>query len=209
MAPLLPAETKAHASPDFPGFWTVASSAGSYTFPDALVVWTSSSPQSVDGPPRMQELTVFTFDPDAPNRLLEITSPGDTRAAPATTATATWLAEIAAMLKSNTAQQVQLTDLLRVADCSDVGAGERGVVRFQTRLHPTSAEWANYKGGSATWKSMTWPLGRAGSTFGVRQCWCATELQLVPRDLPSQGDEAAAHAHAFFGSAALSTVLKP
>jgi len=195
----------AYATPDFPGFWTISTPVGSHTFPDALVVWKpeSAAPANIDGPPLVSELVVYTFDANQPNRLLEVTLPDSNVAAPALSQTGTWITGIAGLLDLDGVESVQLTDLLRVGNAVTDQNNERGVVRFETRYHPTQDEWTSYQDSSIAWSELTWPQNLYGGSSGLRQSWCRMELQLVPRGMTRRGNEAAANATAFFGSASL------
>lgn len=193
----------ATATPDYPAFWVHSTTIDGYAFPDALIVWRppSGTPSNSGGPPLFSELVIYTFDPGAPRRLLEITMPQDNRAAPLPTNSSQWTLELAAIHAGDTATRTQLTDLLRVGSAGSGDDDLRGVVRFLTRYHPTAAEWSDYQAGSLNWEEMTWPQNLYGAHLGVRHSWCHFELQLVPRGLTRRGAEAAEHAIVFFGSA--------
>jgi hypothetical protein len=181
---------------------------GSYAFPDTLIVWTpAGAPANANGPPLVRELTIFTFDPSHPERLLEITVPGDNRAAPSMTNASAWVGLLTSIHASSSAQRVQLTDLLRTGNSSSNGSNVRGVIRFETRYLPTLTEWASYQSGSTAWADLSWPLNLYGSQYGMRQAWCRMELQLVPRGQTREGTDAAANAIPVFGSATLLSTL--
>jgi prepilin-type N-terminal cleavage/methylation domain-containing protein len=200
--------SSAKATADYPGFGVLPTAVGSSLFPDTLIVWTpGATPANANGPPLVRELTIFTFDPSKPERLLEITVPGDNRAVPSMTDASGWASLISSIHSSSSAQKVQLTDLLRVGNASSNGSNLRGVIRFETRYLPTTTEWASYKGGSTAWADLSWPLNLYGSQYGVRQAWCRIELQLVPRGLTRQGSDSAANAVPVFGSATLLSTL--
>ena len=201
----------ATATSDHPGFWIVSESFGAYSFPDALVVWSPNggTPTNPDGPPLLSELVFYTFGADSPESLFEISAPSAVGNAPAISDTSAWLSLINTVRSSDVVTKIELTDLLRVADAGDSGSEWRGVLRFDARYHPTTAELASYEGGATNWEDLTWPLGIYGADFGVRQSWCAMELQLVPRGETRRGAESEAHALAFFGSASLNHTLEP
>ena len=201
----------AHATADYPGFWTVATTSGSYSFPDALVVWSPASGAAANaaGPPLLSELVIFTFDASSPEKLIEISARSASGTAPAINQSVAWLLLVAVAKASSAVEKIELTDLLRVADAGSGGADWRGVIRFETRYHPTEAERTAHLTGSRDWEDLTWPLGNYGSDYGVRQSWCAMELQLVPRGMTRRGSDAEAHTQAYFGSATRNYTLTP
>ena len=201
----------ASATADYPGFWVVSTTIGSYSFPDALVVWRpeSGEPANADGPPLLSELVVYTFDADAPETLVEITAPSAVGNAPAISDTSSWLTLIDTAKASDAVEKIELTNLLRVANAGVGDADWRGVVRFDIRYHPTTDQWTSYQTGALAWDELTWPLDRYGSDYGVRQSWCAMELQLVPDGETRRGAESEENAIAFFGSATLNYTLEP
>jgi Tfp pilus assembly protein PilW len=194
----------ATASEEFPGFFAFSYTVGPYSYPDTLVVW---SPEGTavepDGMPRMGELVIFKADSSEPGRLLELRPTGDTREAPAISDRAAWLTELEYLQSMRSNTQTVLTDMVRTADATSGGAAtyaKRGCVRFQTAVRPSEAEWTEYKTGTRTWESLSWPQDLYGSASGSRQSWCRIELQLRPVDVEDHSVEGAIP---FFGSAAL------
>jgi hypothetical protein len=157
----------------------------------------------------MRELTIFTFNPSAPNVLLEVTLPNDGRSAPALSSSSSWATEVSNALSSNSAVKVQLSDLLRTGDAGSTGTQMRGVIRFETRLKPSAAEWTSYKAGTTNWANLSWAQSIYGSSTGLRQAWCSYELQFVPRGKTRSGTDSAALALPAFGSTAIYHTLTP
>jgi len=203
---------EASANEQFPGAIVLADEEGSWRFPDTLVVWRPDGPPAdADGLPRFNELVVFCPHPDAPNRLLEITVPGDTRTVPPVEDEARWITEIEAIKRSNSVRQVTLTGLVRTAETrrslasessSSSAESSRGAVRFEIRLRPSAVEWTDYQDGKLKWDELAWVQGIFGSQTGLRQVWVRTELQLVPAGA-AEDDSTEAEPIPFFGSAAL------
>jgi type II secretory pathway pseudopilin PulG len=190
---------EATANEQFPGFVVFAESTGGWAFPDTLVVWkpdgTAIDP---DGLPRMNELVVFCTDVSEPNQLLEIRVPTDTRTAPQLSNTVAWAMELVALKGQPEASRAKLTNLLRVAAATDLGA--RGCVRFEADLRPSAAEWAEYESGARDWEDISWAQGIHGATTGLRQSWCRIELQLRPADVATNDVRVSIP---FFGSGAV------
>jgi hypothetical protein len=150
-----------------------------------------------DDLPIMNELVVYCPNPNNPSELWEITAPNDSRTAPNPSNPTQWRSELT-YLKSNSAvQRVVLTNTLRTASTSN---GLRGVIRFESRLRPSEAEWAQYIGGSRTWENMSWVQGIYGATMGFRQAWCRFEFQLRPGGTEDNSRDVAIP---FFGSGAV------
>lgn len=197
--------SEATANEQFPGAIVVVSRSGSYRFPDALVVWhPDGDPADPDGLPRFNELVVYCPQWDMPNRLLELTLPGDTRTVPAAADQAAWAAAIEAAGKSNSSNTVVLTDLVRTSSITDVSPSSlRAAVRFETRLRPSQSEWSDYAAGTLGWDELAWVQGIYGSQTGLRQLWVRIELQLMPGEESIAANPTGEQAVPFLGSAAL------
>jgi len=196
---------EATANEQFPGFLAIAEQQGTWRFPDTLVVWhPSGAPADPAGLPRFNELVIYCPDASVPNRLVEITVPADARTVPPVDNAAQWTAEVQAIKKSNAAQSVVLTDLLRTCAVGEsLPLKWRGAVRFESRLLPTATEWSQYKSGTRQWKDLSWVQYIYGSQTGLRQAWLRMELQVLPGAQWVATDPAAQRAVPFFGSAAV------
>jgi hypothetical protein len=152
------------------------------------------------------EVVVFGPDPDAPNRLLEVTNTSDTRTVPALTDMNTWRTEVTAFKRSSSATKTELTTLMRTADLTGGASGGaamvRAALRFDTRLRPDDTQWSEYQLGTRTWENLDWVQSIYGTKTGLRQNWCCIELQLQPKsevDLDMSNSQSVL---TFFGSAA-------
>jgi hypothetical protein len=182
----------------------VTETIGGYEFPDTLVVWSTDA--AITPPtrrPRVNELRIFCPNPTAPGKLVEIRAPSDTSECPIATDEAAWAALVDGMKASASSESTELTDRLRTATPSGAGAGEpRGCVRFERKMSPSAAQWAEFRGGTRTWKAIDWPLDYYSTQTGMRRVVCQTELQIMP------GNEATELSAApFFGSATLTYEL--
>ncbi len=196
---------QAHANEQFPGFVVFSDHVGSWSFPDTLVVWQpSGKPANAKGMPLFSELVVICPDPNDPHRLLEITNRNDSRPTPVLSDTAAWNAELSAMKVDPSANQVELTNLLRAARTSNADPNSlRGAVRFNVRLRPSEQQWDDYQSGTADWEDLAWVQDIYGPNTGLRQAWCHFELQLMPGAGSIQNDPTGQTAVPFFGSAAI------
>jgi type II secretory pathway pseudopilin PulG len=197
--------SQAIASEQFPGFLVLAETQGQWRFPDTLVVWRpTGAAADPNGRPRFNELVIYCPDVQTPNRLLEITAPGDARVTPPADDTASWKAEVAAIRNSPSTQKVVLTDLLRTCTLPETSPPQvRGAVRFESRLRPSESEWGEYKAGTIEWKNLSWVQYIYGNRAGLRQAWMRMEMQIAVGRSSAGNLSGAGVVIPFFGSAAV------
>ncbi len=192
----------ATTSDDFPGLIVIERTVGGWTFPDILVVWhPDGAPVDPDGLPRVNELRVYCPNPDAPNELLEVTFPADSRVVPAPSDTVAWRTEAAAMMASESGVRTVLTDMLRTAQVTSLAASLRGAICFHVRYRPTEDEMTAYEAGTTDWDDLAWPQGIYTDNVGLRQAWLRMELQLVPQSTSVGAHSSDETAIPFLGSA--------
>jgi len=193
----------AHTSEQFPGCLVVGETVGTWDFPDTLVVWSpSGAAANPGGLPRVSELVLFTLDPVAPSRLVELRAPGNSSTVPIASNTAAWETLVDGLKASAASVKTELTDRLRTGAVASGDSTLRGCVRFRIVLAPSAEQWSEYRGGMRAWNAIDWPLDCYSTQTGMRRVVCQTELQIVP------GDAAAAqNAVPFFGSTALTCEL--
>jgi hypothetical protein len=169
------AVSEATASESFPGCLIVNFTADGYTFPDSLAVWRpSGTAADPTGLPRVNELIVFSCTPSEPNKLLEMTWPANTSAAPAASNQFGWRALIDSFHSSTETVKNQLTDRLHVGrvDTTPLIEGllttRRGMIRFKRMMAPRIASGAPTAAGSAPGRASTGP-----SICMVRKLACA------------------------------------
>lgn len=197
-------------SEQFPACLVVTEQAGSQELPQTLVVWSpTGAAASPTGLPLVCELLIYAPDPAAPANLVEFRASTNTSAVPATSDATSWRTLTDGIKASLTTDRTVITNRLRTAPLSGswtstLSASQlRGVVRFNRLLTPSEQEWSQYKAGTKTWSSISWPLDSYRQTSGTRAVVCQTELQVVSGDMAS----AAATAVPFFGSATRSYEL--
>lgn len=208
----------ATTSAAFPGVMVITASKEGAEFPDTLVVWSpeSGAASNPAAGPLVSELVVFTWNPAAPNELLEISDRADTSAALTAAelaawqnndAQTAWQAVVDSMLASATVSQVVLTDRLRVASASLTNGTDstylRGCVRFDIRYAPSQDDWNDYRDGVIAWEDLPWALGIGGPNYGLRQVAVWHESQLNPGDAGESYSETELPPVPFFGSASL------
>jgi prepilin-type N-terminal cleavage/methylation domain-containing protein len=201
-----------------PGAMVLNTQVGTWQLPSTLLVWhPTRSATNPRGKPRdatgpcYDELVIYCPDPTAPQRLLEVTVPGDPSKITASDATA-WASVVTATLSSTAARKVVLTDLLRTVQPPTTGTALRGMVRFVVRLRPSADDWTAYRNTARTgtaaaeksaWQGLLWAQSICGDQTGLRQVWVRTELQLQPGTSAASRDTTGNEAIGFFGSAAL------
>lgn len=201
------AVTGAYANEQFPGCLIVAEQAGSQSLPHTLVVWypTGGTVANSAGLPLISEIVVYGFDPAHPNNFIEIRSPTENSAVPATSDTNGWISLTDRLKSSTTLTKTVLTDRLRTAPLSGNYSDTlspsdlRGTVRFRRLMAPSDSDWSQYKAGNMTWQNLPWPLDSYRSTSGTRVVACQTELQIAPGSMSSAGVTAIP----FYGSASI------
>jgi prepilin-type N-terminal cleavage/methylation domain-containing protein len=204
--------TGAYATETYPGAIVVDQTVGSYRYPDTLVVWSPSSgtPVNTNGPPLVKELVIICPHPTSAGQLCQIVAANDTRTVQLNDAslnTTTGRALISGLKTATTSTVTVLTPLLRTASAAT--SQTRGAVRFECELHPTAAEISAFRAGTATWSSLSWCQSLVSNTYGLRQVWVRSEVQLWS-DAPSSDGTVSATTTPipFFGSATLYYALQ-
>lgn len=193
----------AEASEQFPGCIVVSESVGAWDFPDTLVVWSPTGVAAApSGLPQVNELVIFTPDPLAPSRLIELRATDNTATVPAVSNTAAWASLVESLRLNANSTKTELTDRLRTSPVTNGSTDLRGAVRFQVLMAPSAEYWAEYRANSRSWKNLNWPLDYVSTQTGLRRVVCQTELQIL-----ADGEDAAQTSIPFFGSAALNYEL--
>ncbi len=171
----------AYATETYPGVVVVDETVGSYRYPDTLVVWspTNGTPVNPNGPPLVNELVMICPHPTSAGQLCQIIAANDTRTVQLNDAslnTTTGRSLISGIKTAQTSTKTVLTPLLRTAAAST--SQTRGAVRFECELHPTAAEISAMRAGTSTWSSLNWCQSIMSNTYGLRQVWVRSEVQL-------------------------------
>jgi hypothetical protein len=200
---------QAYANNSYCGAWVTQTTAGSYTFPDTLVVWRpGGTPANASGAPLASELDIFCPDPAATNQLVEITVPSDTRTMPSPSSTATFQSFINGLKTESGVNKVLLTNLMRttaVTGSSQIFAA----VRFVVQINPTASDWSSYQSGSTTFENLPWVQSICSPSTGLRQVWVRTELQLMPGGQWLVTNVAAQQGVPYFGSSSFCYEMTP
>ncbi|HZL89974.1 MAG TPA: hypothetical protein VFB96_16520 [Pirellulaceae bacterium] len=203
------AVVEATASESFPGCLIINYSAAGETFPDSLAVWRPTG-AAVDpaGLPRVNELVVFSCDPGAPNKLLEMTWPTNTSVVPGPSNELLWRGLIDSFHSSAQTIKNQLTDRLRTGSVDTLPllggltSTPLGMIRFKRFMAPSESQWSQYRGGQIAWQNINWPLDMYSTQTGLRTVSLQVELQIV------SGDQSRPDPIPFLGSANLTYTLR-
>ena len=179
------------ASESFPGCMIATTTVSTHVYPDRLLIWQSNGVAA--GPtelPKRSDLTVYTYNPNRPIELLEITTT-DTTQLTSTTNTALNTV-VTSMLSSASSTKTVITDRLGIATTGSgtstnlttllADSAARGRVRFRIIMAPTATQWSSYKANSTSWSNIDWPLDQYGANFGNRRVSCQTEIQMLADD---------------------------
>lgn len=199
---------QARTTETYPGVVVVDESVGSYRFPDTLVVWRpTGAPQNPSGPPLVKELVIICPNPTNTGELVEITALNDTRTIALNDAglnTTAGRQLINGIKTATSSTKVSLTPLLRTASAASGASNIRGCVRFECELHPTASELSTFRTSGGTWGNLNWAQSLYSGTYGVRQVWLRTELQLLSEARNADGSvPVTASTLPFYGSSAL------
>lgn len=197
----------AYATENYPGVVVVDAIVGTYRYPDTVVIWrpANGTPTNPAGPPLIKELVIFGPDINDPSQFVEVTCPTDSRTIQLNEAslnTSTGRTLISSLKTATSSVKTVITTRVRTAATSTGSNSMRAAIRFECELHPTAAEMTSFRGGSTSWSNLSWPQSIYSSTFGLRQVWLRSELQLYDRDKSTDGTLPATVAvMPFFGSA--------
>jgi len=201
--------SEAYALETYPGVVVVDQTVSTYRYPDTLVIWhPTGAPANAAGPPLVKELVIICPNPSDAGELIEVTATADTRTVQLNEAslnTSSGRSFINGIKTATSSTIVQLTPLLASAAVSNSkNAAIRGCVRFECELHPTATEVTNFRNNSTTWAALNWPQNLMSNTFGMRQVWLRSELQLLSEPRNADGTTTATTvALPFMGSATL------
>jgi len=169
--------------------------------PEILVAWTGGREQSLAAQgtlnrlPLANEIVIYTPDPDAPHRLVEIVIPSATGTVDF--ASPGFETRIRQLIDDSTAEErVTICDRVRIwlSDNTPVTA-----VRFEMELTPDDGAVASTAPGSFAWRNLAWYGGISSSSAGLRHVLVRIELQVLTDGTP--GDPASEIAMPVFGTA--------
>jgi hypothetical protein len=203
----------AQTSEPFPGCIVVTQTVAGYPFPESLIVWKPAGPAAAPtGLPRVNELLIYTPNPQSPNELWELSAPANTNTVPAVADATGWQTLLASLRADSASQKLVITNRLRAASTNVVAAGAapstsnlRGAVRFRVAVTPTLADFAAYRAGTMPLANLPWPLDLYGQKAALRSVTCFVELQMATEP----GDNSVDTALPYFGATAIRYSLIP
>lgn len=168
------------AGPTVAGIAVVWTNASPVARPETLVVWTGGRDASLAGQsplarlPKANELLIYTPDPAAPQRLVEVVVPTATDDVDFTAAGFT--TRIGQLIASSAAEKVTICDRVRLGS---TGSGSAAAVRFEFEGLPGDVELAATAVNTPAWAALPWATGSCSSTSGLRQIAVRIELQAL------------------------------
>ncbi len=195
--------------------------------PDVLVVWSggrnggmaaaagSASTGVPQRLPRIDELLIYTFDPQTPTHLVEIAFPGnsddiDFRDPRFST-------RILSLIASPTAEKTLLCDRIRQSDLPQsyryfaryYGATNYVNIRFELSQTPDDSELQASSPGTPEWYGLGWAQGVVAGDLGMRQATLRMELQIRRDSRPASKTDSSGVSIPFLGSASYRYVYRP
>lgn len=182
--------------------------------PDVLVVWSGGKDVSkISGManaglqqrlPIIDELILYSFDPDAPTHLVEISFPNNT--ADIDFRDADFESTILSLTESAQAEKTVICDRIRRSDYSANAAATPLVnIRFELIQTPRDDDVAAAVPATADWYDLGWAQGIVASDLGMRQANLRIELQINQQ--PTYAELSTSIP--FFGSASYRYVYRP
>lgn len=148
--------------------------------PETLVVWTGgrdgslASQSPLSRLPKANELLIYTPDPTAPQRLLEVVVP--TATDDVDFSASGFATRVGQLVASASAEKVVICDRVRLGS---TGSGTAAALRFEVEATPASDLLSSVATNTSTWTSLPWAGGACSATSGVRQVAVRIELQVA------------------------------
>jgi prepilin-type N-terminal cleavage/methylation domain-containing protein len=196
------------SSPTALGLAVVSREWSTYSLPQILVVWSGGREGGMADAgtqtrlPVVNELVIYTYDPDDPQRLVELVVEDDSSDIDFTAAG--FADTVLALIESESAEKLLLCDRLRrsvlagAVPFSDPGVGH---VFFEIETLPSDDSIAAATPGTSDWNGLLWSQGVVSSDSGMRQATLRMEVQVEPHRYEVSGAEDSPIAIPFFGSA--------
>jgi hypothetical protein len=195
--------------------------AGVELLPDVLVVWSGGRNGGMAAAgvqerlPTIDELLVYTYDPQETSALVEIAFPDNSGEIDFRDSGFT--SQILSLIASSDAEKTLLCDRIRgsqLFDSNDYLAEYFGSttyvnIRFELSQTPDDSELQTVSAATSGWYELGWAQGIVASDLGMRQATLRMELQ-ISRKSPSAPDaDSSVQTIPFFGSASYRYVYRP
>ncbi len=179
----------------------------SIDIPNTLVVWTGgrnggiSDQGTLKRLPNINELLIYTIDPNDPHNFVEIALPAVDASIDFNSSS--FSSTIRSAIKSSSAESALLSN--RVKSSQYVLSGNPwgpavGNIRFDLVKTPSDASLSGVSPGTSAWMNLPWPQGTASASSGLRQATVNYEIQFEVTERTSLNDVNSSTALPFFGS---------
>jgi hypothetical protein len=178
-----------------------------YDIPDTLVVWTGgrnggiSDNGTLTRLPKMNELLIYTLDPNDPHNLIEVALPNVSTEIDFNSAS--FKNTIRTAINSSRAEAALLCNRLKTSQYFLSGAPwgpSTGNLFFDIKKTPTDSSLSGVSPGTSSWMNLAWPQGTVSASSGLRQASIRYEAQIELAEGTSLNDVNSTTALPFFGS---------
>lgn len=189
------------------GLAVVTHSWNSMDIANTLVVWTGGRNGGISNQgvlarlPNINELLIYTIDPNDSHNLVEIALPGvnstidfNSPSFNSTIRSAIQSTAVESALLSNRVKKTQF-----ILSGSPWGPST-GNIRFEIIKSPSDSSLSGVSPGTSAWMDLPWPQGTASANSGLRQVTINYEMQFESTERTSLNDLNSPTALPFFGS---------
>jgi len=175
--------------------------------PDTLIVWTGgrnggiSDNGTLTRLPKMNELLIYTLDPNDPHNLIEVALPDSTTEIDFNSSS--FKNTIRTAIKSNTAESALLCNRFKNSQylLSGTPLGPAaGNLFFEIIKTPSDSSLSGVTAGTSSWMNLSWPQGIVSASSGLRQVSVHYEAHIEILERTSLNDVNSTTALPFFGS---------
>ncbi len=175
--------------------------------PNTLVVWTGgrnggiSDSGTLTRLPKMNELLIYTIDPNDSYNMVEIALPGSTLDVDFNSSS--FSNTIRTAITSNQAESALLCNRLKKSQYILSGkpwGPNTGNLLFGIIKTPSDSSLSGVSAGTSSWMNLNWPQGTVSANTGLRQISVLYEAHIDVMERTSLNEENSTTALPFFGS---------
>ncbi|WP_339730382.1 prepilin-type N-terminal cleavage/methylation domain-containing protein [uncultured Gimesia sp.] len=189
------------------GLAVVTNSWNSIDIANTLVVWTGgrnggiSDQGTLTRLPKINELLIYTSDPDDAHNLIELALPDIDSSIDFNSSS--FNSTIRSAISSNSAESALLSNRIKASQFILSGnpwGTPVGNIRFEIVKTPSDSNLSGVSPGTSAWMNLSWPQGTASATSGLRQIRINYEIQFETAERTALNDANSPTALPFFGS---------
>jgi len=175
--------------------------------PDTLVVWTGgrnggiSDNGTLTRLPKMNELLIYTLDPNDPHNLIEVALPESTTEIDFNSSS--FKNTIRTAIKSKNAESALLCNRFKNSQYILSGSPwgpATGILLFEITKTPSDSSLGAVTAGTSSWMNLSWPQGTVSASSGLRQVSVQYEAHIEISERTSLNEVNSTTALPFFGS---------